>query len=125
MSLAAGLRSSGVHNYDTTHQHGFKRPVTYVARCIADRVGHILSFGDFAENTVLLIEPRRRLDGNKELGAIGVWARVRHGEAAGTVEDQAWVDFIFESVTDPSRSIPHVIAALNHKFGDDAVKGEP
>jgi len=34
-------------------------------------VGHVLAFHDFAENGVLVVQPRRRRHGEEELAAVG------------------------------------------------------
>merc|ERR1711893_552759 len=59
---------------------------------------HFHSFGNSSENSMLAIEPLGRAQGDKELAAVGVLARVRHGDNSGACVFQFIADLIVKSV---------------------------
>ena len=59
------------------------RAVAAVARYAGNLVGHVLAFHDFSENSVPVIEVRRRSNGDEELAAVGIRTGIGHGQFAG------------------------------------------
>ena len=55
---------------------------------LLDRVDHVHTFDDLAEDGVLAIEPRRSDVGDEELAAVGVRAGVGHRQDAGPIVPQ-------------------------------------
>ena len=81
-----------------------------------------------AEDGVLAVELGDGLFGDEELAAVGAaaggaGAGVGHGEEAGLVEGEGWVDLVLEEVAGISGAVTRAVAALDHEVGDDAVKG--
>jgi hypothetical protein len=81
-----------------------------------------------SEDGVLTIELRDRLFGDEELRAVGPTSRrsrssVGHGEETGLVEGERGVDLVLEEVAGIAGAVAHAVAALDHKGGNDAMKG--
>ena len=83
------------------------------------------TFGDFAEHDVLAVEPGGDDGGDEELGAVGVWAGVRHRQEARFSVFELEV-FIGELVAVNRLAAGAVvvgeIATLAHEIADDAVE---
>jgi len=75
-----------------------------------------------AEERVVLVE--RVVGGlsDEELAAIGVGAAVGHGEAAGAVKVEGWIDLIVEGVARVAGTGAGGVATLDHEVGDDAME---
>ena len=76
-----------------------------------------------AEKRVVLIKCVVGLLGDEELAAVGVGAGVGHGQAAGLVEVQIWIEFILKLIAGVSQAGSRRVAALNHELRDDAMEG--
>ena len=76
-----------------------------------------------AEDGVLAVEIRLGELRDEELGAVGVGAGVRHGEAAGNVEVEVGGGFVVEEVAGVAGAVSGVVAALDHEAGDDTMEG--
>jgi hypothetical protein len=71
---------------------------------------------------VVLIEMFGGHLGDKELAAVGVGSGVCHGEASGDIETQVGIEFVFKLITGVAHAGTGWIAALDHEFGNDAMK---
>ena len=81
-----------------------------------------------AEDGVFAVELGDGLFGDEELAAVGTaaggaGAGVGHGEEAGCVEGEGWIDLVLEEIAGISGAVTRAVAALDHEVGDDAVKG--
>ncbi len=90
-----------------------------------DRIDDVLTFGDFTEDGVLAVQPRRFDVGDEELRTVGVRAGVGHRENAWSVVLQVGVEFVLELVAGTAGSGTVWAAGLNHEVGDDAMELEP
>ena len=91
-----------------------------VADC--DGLNNVESGNGVAEEAVLLRKTRLITETNEELGAVGVWARVRHGN--GAISVIALNRFIGEFVTRTTGAIACRASTLDNETGDDAVECE-
>ena len=74
---------------------------------------------------MLVVQPRSLDGGDEELGSVGVWARVGHGEESRScVLDQKVLVLKLGSVDrlTPCSVKPLKVAALQHELGDDPVE---
>ena len=62
--------------------------------------------------------------GNEKLAPIGVGAGVGHGEDAGTVVPEVFVELVFELISGAASTSSLGATGLNHEVGDDAVEGQ-
>lgn len=87
-----------------------------------DALDNVHSFDNLSENNVLAIQPRGGHSGDEELRAIGVLARVGHGEEARARVLQIEVLIgklgAVDGLTTSSVAIGEV-ATLKHEGGDD------
>ena len=74
---------------------------------------------------MLSIEPVAWNESHEELGAVGSWAGVGHGEDAGFVVATVGFAFALELVTGATRAGAERTTALDHEVANDPVKAEP
>lgn len=89
-----------------------------------DGIDDILTFGDFAEDGVLAIEPGGSDVGDEKLASVGSGACVGHGENTGNVMLEVGAAFVFKFVAGTTATCSCRVSALNHEVGDDAVEGD-
>src|SRR5262249_58397839 len=77
---------------------------------------------DLAEDAVLVVEPRRPVERDEELAAVGIRPAVRHRQDPRLAVPQLRAELVREVVARPARTLAEWIAALNHETVDDAVK---
>lgn len=85
----------------------------------------VQAFCDLPEHDVLAVQPICLVTRQEELGAIGVWARISHGEQAWScvLEDKVFIIKLLPiDGLAPSAVVVGEIAALAHELGDDAVE---
>src|SRR5215831_1945060 len=75
-----------------------------------------------AENGVSAVQMRRWHFSDKELRAVGIRARVGHGQATGAIKCEAGVEFILKAIARPANTLSQRIAALNHEAGNHPMK---
>lgn len=80
--------------------------------------------GDFAEYGVAVVEEGGGDVGDEELGAVGAWAGVGHGEDARFVVAEGGVEFVGEFVAWAAAAGFGWVSALEHEAVDDAVEGD-
>ena len=89
-----------------------------------DGVDDVLPFGGFTEDGVLTVEVRGGAMSDEELGAVGVWAGVGHGEHAWLVVTTMSLALALELITWASGAAAAGATALNHEVRDDTVEGQ-
>ena len=77
---------------------------------------------NLTEDGVVVIQVRGRRHGDEELGTVGAWAGIGHGQQEWTVELQLWVELVLELVARATAAGAGGVAALNHEVIDDAVE---
>jgi len=77
-----------------------------------------------AEDDVAAVEPGAGDRGDEELGAVGVWASVGHGEYSGATVTEIGVEFVGETVSGTAASRLSWVAALEHEALNYAVEGD-
>lgn len=75
-----------------------------------------------AKDGVVVVQVRGRRHGDKELGTVGAWAGISHGQQEWAIELQLRVEFILELVSRATAAGAGRVAALNHEVIDDAVE---
>jgi hypothetical protein len=73
MKLVLSVELTAVHNGDSVHWK-----ITSASLALLSLSANVETRNDTTENSVLIIEPRSLLIGDKELGAISVGSRVGH-----------------------------------------------
>src|SRR5579883_1084050 len=101
------------------------RSILQTGFCFADLSDDIHAAYDFAENRMLIVEVRRRDEGDEELAAVGVRSCVRHRKNSRLRMPELWIEFIFELISGTASASAERIAALNHETINDAVKNRP
>lgn len=76
----------------------------------------------FTENGVAVVQVRGGRHRDEELGAIGAWASIRHGQQEWAVELQLRVELVLELVARATTTGARWVTALNHEAIDDAVE---
>ena len=99
--------------------------ITRAARRVRDRIRHVLPFDDAAENTMPVVQMRRRRHGDEELAAIGAGTRVGHRKHAGSVVLERRFKLVGELVAGAATTGAFGIAGLDHEAGNDAVENDP
>ena len=99
------------------------RAIVGIAGQLGNFVGDFLAFDDFAENRMLVVQPRCGGNREEKLAAVGAGSGVGHGELAGLVVLQRRMKFVGESIAGATSAVATRAAALNHEIGDDAVEG--
>jgi len=90
------------------------------------RVDNFHTFDDVAEDHVLIVQPTGLDGANEELGAVGVWTGISHGEdaRAGVLQLEVFIRELF--AVDGLAASPITlgeVASLKHKLRDDAMEG--
>src|ERR1700692_3040767 len=75
----ATLLPLNLHRIDS---HFLDRPVLCAAKDLGNLLHHVISLDHFAENAVLVVEPGRGGNSDKELAAVGAGAGIGPGEQA-------------------------------------------
>src|SRR5438445_13662369 len=91
-----GLAMAVSHAFDAQVLQDYRRSWTIIgiARKLGNLVRDVLTFHDFAENCVALIEPGRGRDGDKKLAAIRVWPGIGHGKLSRRRVAQGRIKFV-------------------------------
>ena len=95
--------------------------VDFVA--LTNGVDDILPLTHFAEHRVLAVKVRRFNVRDEKLAAVGVGAGVGHRKRADAVSVGIASGFVAKTIAGASRAGSGWVAALNHKVGNDAMKG--
>jgi len=82
----------------------------------------IQTVGDLAEDGVAVVEERSGGGGDEELGAVGSWTGVRHGENSWSCVTEIGMEFICELVTWAAATAFGWIATLQHETIDHTVE---
>lgn len=94
---------------------------TWVA--LANTIDNVHTAADTAKDAMLAIEVGSGAKGNEELGAIGVWASVGHGEdARAVVLEGERTSLIIEFVAGATSAGASGIATLGHEASDDTME---
>jgi len=105
---------------------GLSRSVALVHRLILHLLEHAHALHHFAEHNVLPVQMRRLHRRDEKLAAVGVFARVGHGQESWTIVPQLEV-LILELLTVNALTAGAVmsgeITALTHEVFDDPVEG--
>lgn len=88
----------------------------------ADTFDDIVIFDDLAENRMMVLEPRRRDNSHKELGAARVRAGIGHSQDTGFAEIKARTKFIRDRLLRAAATRTRWVAALDHKIGNDTME---
>src|SRR5579871_3030555 len=102
----------------------FLGPILCAAWNFRDLIDNVVSFDDFAEHAVFVIEPGGGGDGNEELAAVGIGASIGHGQHAGLRVLQIGVELIGKLITRATAAGAFGAAALDHEIGNHAMKDE-
>ena len=70
----------------------------------------------------MVVQVRSRSHRDEELGTVGAWAGISHGQQERTVELQFWVELVLELVARAATAGTGWVAALDHEVVDDAVE---
>src|SRR3954452_23389010 len=97
-------------------------PVLGIAGDLRDFLDNVVSFHNFTENAVLVIEVRSGGYRDEELAAVGVWSGVCHREQARFGMFQRGVEFVPELVTGAAAAGALRASTLNHEVGNHAMK---
>jgi hypothetical protein len=76
---------------------------------------------------VLIIEPRSRNGGDKELRPVRPWSSVGHGQCIRPIVPILWTKLVFKVSTPTtlsSSTIPEGITSLQHEFLDDSMEND-
>ena len=88
-------------------------------------VENIRTIGDVAEDDVSAVEMRGLIEAEEELGAVGSWASVGHGEdtSASVLVDEVLIGEVgsVDGLTTGAISLSEV-TALSHEASDDSVE---
>jgi len=110
---------------DFRHRDGLERLVVAIYGASGYGIYDIHAGDDLAENSVV-VRKRSVLVHDEELAAIGVWARIGHGDRAsditGLIRRRRGIQFIGELIAWSSPASASRIATLDHEAGDDAVE---
>lgn len=87
-------------------------------------IQNIKAVSDLAKYRVAVVEERSGCGGDKELGSVGSWAGVCHGEDAGAAVAKIGVEFVSEFVAGATSAGLGGVAALEHEVLDYAVEGD-
>ena len=82
----------------------------------------IQTVGDLAEDGVAVVEEWSGGGGDEELGTVGSWASVRHGENSWSCVTEIGMEFICELVTRAAATAFGWIATLEHETIDHTVE---
>lgn len=80
---------------------------------------------DLPKHHMLAVQPICLITGQEELGAIGVWARIGHGEEAWpcVFKDEVFIiELLAIDGLAPCAVVVCEVTALAHELGDDAVE---
>src|SRR5579859_4184848 len=113
---------SGPFNRYGIDLHILRRPVPGVLGNLGDLLDYIIALHHFAENSVLIIEPRGFSHGYKKLAAVGVRAGVGHGENSLLGMPQRGMKLVGELVAGTAAAATLRASALNHEVGNNAMK---
>lgn len=83
---------------------------------LLNRVDDILPFQDFAEDAMDTVQVRSGDMRNEKLGAIGVGSGVGHGEDAGTVMPEVFVELILKLVSGAAGTGSLGATGLDHEI---------
>ena len=119
-----GLRDLGTPYLDGFEDDRGSGFVTGTCGSGSDGVHDIHSAHNFAKDGVAVVEPRGGFVGDKELAAVGVGARVRHAQHAGTIVFERGVEFVSKFVAGAACACTKGATALDHEVFDDAVKSK-
>src|SRR5579862_5558872 len=99
------------------HLHGHWRlwPVAGIARHFRDLVRDVLTFDDFAKNRMLVVEPRRGRDGQKELAAVCAGSGVGHRKFSRLRVLQRGMKLVAKFVARSAAAAAFGASTLNHK----------
>ncbi len=82
----------------------------------------IQTVSDLSEDRVAVVEERSWGGGDEELGAVGSWASVRHGENSWSCVTEIGMEFICELVTRATATAFGWIATLEHETIDHTME---
>ena len=88
-------------------------------------LGHNLlggCIGNLTKDGVVVVQVRGRRHGDEELGAVGAWAGIGHGQQEWAVKLQLRVELVLELVARATAAGAGRVAALDHEVIDDAVE---
>lgn len=87
-------------------------------------VDDVLPGEDTTKDSMHSVQVRCCTVGDEELRAVAIrHTGISHGEDAGTVMFERWVNFIFKRISGGSPPGARGISCLNHEVGNDAVEG--
>ena len=89
---------------------------------LLDGIHHVLPGTNFAEDSMLPIEPIRDHMGDEKLAAVRIGAGIGHREGTSLVLVWITLGLIFEFVAWSAGSCSRGVAALDHEVGNNAVK---
>src|SRR5580704_9665444 len=115
----ATLLPLNLHRIDP---HFLNGPVLRAARDLGNLLHYIIALDHLAEDAVLVVEPRRGGDGDKELAAVGAGAGIGHGEQAVLRMSEVLMEFVAEFVAGAAAASAFGVAALDHEIWNYAVK---
>src|SRR5580704_2862500 len=115
----ATLLPLNLHRIDP---HLLDGPVLGAARDLGNLLHHLIALDHFAENAVLVVEPGRGGNGDKELAAVGAGAGIGHGEQAVPGMIEVLMKFVGEFVAGAAAAGAFGVAALDHEIRNDAVE---
>src|SRR5262245_13892332 len=96
--------------------------IALVGRGAADSADYVHAIGHFSKHGVPIVEVGGRSQRDEELPAVGIRPSVCHGEDAGLVVPQLWMELVFERISRAADALAEWIASLNHESVDHPVE---
>ena len=114
----------GLLNLYGFHNHWLDGAIHAVGGGSGDLQHNLLGcwIGDLTEDGVAVVQVWSWHNGDKELGAVGTWASVCHGQQEWAVELQLWVELVSKAVAWAAHAGAGWVAALDHEAVDHAVE---